>query len=72
LNCRECLGRLEQYVDRELDESEIVIVRRHLSDCPPCEEHFQLRVEMKRLVKVSCDQSRAPAHLLERLTQILG
>lgn len=72
MNCGECLEKLHGFVDRELNELEMAEVRRHLVDCPPCEDFFELQVGVKRLVKRCCDESTAPAHLRERLSQILS
>jgi mycothiol system anti-sigma-R factor len=71
VNCTDCLEKLDQYVDRELTDSELAEVRRHLEDCPPCEDHYQLQVHMRRVVKVCCDQGVAPEQLRSRLRQIL-
>ncbi len=71
MNCTDCLEKLDQYVDRELTDSELAEVRRHLEDCPPCEDHYQLQVHMRRVVKVCCDQGMAPEQLRSRLRQIL-
>ena len=71
MNCKDCLQKLDGYVDRELSDQELAEVKAHLQDCPPCDQYFQLEVGLKRLVKVCCDQGQAPAHLRERLTQIL-
>jgi mycothiol system anti-sigma-R factor len=71
VNCTDCLEKLDQYVDRELTDSELAEVKRHLADCPPCEDHYQLQVHMRRVVKVCCDQGVAPEQLRSRLRQIL-
>ncbi len=71
MNCGECLEKLDPYVDRELNDVELAEVRRHLADCPPCEDLYQLRASLKRLVKVCCDEGTAPEHLRSRLRQIL-
>ncbi len=71
MDCTDCMKKLDRYVDRELTDEEIEEVRRHLSDCPPCEDRFRLEAHVKRLVKVCCDQGKAPTHLRERLRQIL-
>lgn len=71
MNCDECIERLDRFVDRELTDAEIAEVRRHLAECPPCEDQFHLQVHVKRLVKLSCDQGGAPDHLRARLRQIL-
>ena len=71
MDCSDCLKQLDRYLDRELTDEEIEEVRRHLTDCPPCEDRFRLEAHLKRLVKVCCDQGTAPAGLRERLRQIL-
>ena len=71
MNCTDCLERLDQYVDRELTDEELDQVRRHLEDCPPCEDLFRLKMNMRRVVKVCCDQGVAPEALRSRLRQIL-
>jgi mycothiol system anti-sigma-R factor len=71
VNCRDCLENLDPYLDRELTEAELAEVKRHLADCPPCEDYYRLQVNVKRLVKVCCDQGQAPAHLRSKLRQIL-
>jgi mycothiol system anti-sigma-R factor len=71
VNCDDCLENLDPYLDRELTDSELEEVKRHLADCPPCEGRYQLREGLKRLVKVCCDQGGAPEQLRSRLRQIL-
>jgi mycothiol system anti-sigma-R factor len=71
MNCGDCLEKLGGYMDRELSDSEVDEVRRHLADCPPCEDLYDFQVGMKRLVRVCCDRAKAPAHLRDRLNQIL-
>ena len=71
MNCDECVRRLDAYVDRELTPGELVEVKRHLDDCPPCEDVFHLRSDLKRLVRTCCGESKAPVELREKLRQIL-
>ena len=71
MNCGDCLEKLDTYLDRELTDVELDEVRRHLADCPPCEDLFQLKASVKRLVKVCCDEGTAPEHLRSKLRQIL-
>jgi mycothiol system anti-sigma-R factor len=71
VNCRDCLENLDPYLDRELTDSELEEVKRHLTDCPPCDDRYQLKTSLKRLVKICCDQGEAPAHLRSKLRQIL-
>ena len=41
MNCRECVDRLEQLVDRELSPLEAAEVQMHLENCPDCTDRFQ-------------------------------
>jgi mycothiol system anti-sigma-R factor len=71
LNCRDCLEKLDGYLDRELTDVELAEVKAHMDRCPPCEDRYRLEVHVKRLVKVCCDQGVAPETLRSRLRQIL-
>lgn len=66
-DCEETLARLHQYVDRELSEVEIVEVRHHLADCPPCERHFEFEERLKLLVHRNACPERAPEQLVDRI-----
>ena len=59
LDCDETAERLNLYLDRELSDADVVQVREHLSECPPCERIFDFQAEVKRLV-------RSPAAALSR------
>jgi mycothiol system anti-sigma-R factor len=72
MTCVECMERLDSFVDRELSDADLREVRAHLEHCPPCEHVFQLRNDMKRLVKVCCDETRAAPGLRDRVRQLLS
>lgn len=72
MNCVECMERLDSFVDRELSDADLHEVRHHLADCPPCEGVFQLRLDMKRLVKVSCDEPEPDPGLRDKVRQLLS
>ena len=66
MNCREVVTRLHQFVDRELSPEEVAEVQRHLDDCPPCLQMFQLEAHMRRLVRRACCEM-APESLKVRI-----
>jgi mycothiol system anti-sigma-R factor len=72
MNCADCMDKLDSYVDRELSHEELQQVRLHLELCPPCEQLFQLRSDMKRLVKVCCDKPKANDKLRDKVRQLLS
>ena len=61
--CDQTIRQLSGYMDRELNDSEVRKVRRHLDDCPPCEQLFEFQAGMKRLVRRECCTDEAPARL---------
>ncbi len=71
MNCEDCVDRLEAYVDRELSESEVAQLRRHLAECPPCDDRYRFEAGLRRLVRVCCEQETAPVELREKLREIL-
>jgi mycothiol system anti-sigma-R factor len=71
MNCSECKEKLDRYVDRELNSTEVLELKLHLEDCPPCADQYEFHAHLKRLVKVSCDRDEVPAAFREKLRQIL-
>jgi len=57
--------------DGELSDAEVVQLKYHLEHCPPCEDRYRFQADLKRLVRVCCEQDRAPTELREKLRQIL-
>jgi mycothiol system anti-sigma-R factor len=39
-HCREALDKLYAYLDRELDDVSVDVIRVHLEACPPCGRAF--------------------------------
>ena len=71
MNCHDCQERLDAYVDRELSDDEVVELRRHLDECPPCDDRYRFEAGLKRLVRVCCEQDKAPVELRDKLREIL-
>lgn len=72
MNCKECLNRLEELVDKELTPLEAGEVQMHLENCASCADHYEFQAGMKRLVRTCCSEDRAPDSLRERLRAILN
>ena len=71
MNCSDCKDKLDRFVDRELNNTEVLELTLHLESCPPCADHYEFQAHLKRLVKVSCDRDQVPAAFREKLRQIL-
>ncbi len=71
MNCQDCSEKLDRYVDRELNDTEVLELRLHLEGCSGCEDQYEFQSHLKRLVRHSCDCDTAPAAFRERLRQML-
>jgi len=72
MNCNDCSEKLDSYLDRELSNTEMLELQLHLEGCPPCADNYEFQASMKRLVKVCCEQDKAPEAFREKLRQILS
>ena len=71
ITCRNCKQALHPYIDRELSDEDIVQVKTHLDGCPGCLHVFQFEASVRRLVRVRCQEQRAPETLRERIAACL-
>ena len=69
--CEEAVRRLDDYVDRELSESETRLVNAHLETCAACAQHFQFEEAMLSELKQKVRRIDAPADLLGRIRERL-
>jgi len=70
MNCKECGDKLDRFVDRELNSTEVLELQLHLESCPDCQEHYEFEAGLKRLVRHSCDCDAPPA-FREKMRQLL-
>ena len=54
MKCKDCADKLDRYVDRELNSTEVLEMQLHLESCPDCTDHYEFQAHLKRLVKHSC------------------
>ncbi len=65
--CSDAVERLYHYLDGELDEARMALVKRHLDECLPCLEAFDFEAELRQLVARKCQES-VPDQLRIRIT----
>jgi mycothiol system anti-sigma-R factor len=65
--CRETIVKLQTFLDRELQEEEIVTVRYHLEQCPPCQDLFRFEEHWRRLVRTRACNECAPPSLRDQI-----
>jgi mycothiol system anti-sigma-R factor len=71
MKCKDCAEKLDRYVDRELNSTEVLEMQLHLESCPDCTDHYEFQSHLKRLVKHSCECD-TPVAFREKLRQILS
>ncbi|GAB2883983.1 mycothiol system anti-sigma-R factor [Nocardioides pacificus] len=64
--CAEYLEQIIYLIDNELDEADCSVVRRHLDECGPCLQKYDLERTVKSVVARSCSEA-APSSLRERV-----
>jgi len=70
-DCRAAFEKIDGYADRELSEIEMMAVKRHLEECPPCQQYFHVHEGVKRLVHRNACPEKAPQQLIERIKKSL-
>jgi len=63
---------ISAYIDRELDESRIEVLDKHLSLCDDCEIRHEVFLRLKSIVKDEACTEKAPAWLRERVSSALA
>ncbi len=43
MNCKDCSEKLDRYVDRELNGTEVLELQLHLDGCPDCADHYEFQ-----------------------------
>lgn len=67
LNCMEVVERMGDYLDRELSEKEVALVKEHLDACGGCANAFRWEESVLTKVKDCAKEEKAPDGLLEKL-----
>ena len=72
MNCKDCSEKLDRFVDRELNSTEVLELQLHLESCPDCADQFEFHEHLKRLVRHSCECDAPPVAFRDKLRQLLG
>ena len=65
--CEEALRRLDDYVDRELAEPELRLVREHLETCAACTAEYTFQAGALDQLKDKLRRIAVPQDLLTRI-----
>jgi anti-sigma factor (TIGR02949 family) len=70
--CEEALRRLDDFVDRELGEAELRLVRGHLETCAACTAQFEAEAAKLTQLKDKLRRIMIPPDLMARIRSRLG
>ena len=65
--CAELLKNVWAFIDGECEPEDQEKLRRHLEECPPCEQFRVFEERIKGLISTKCRGERVPESLRERL-----
>jgi anti-sigma factor RsiW len=69
--CDKCEELLHGYLDRELNQAELVEAEAHLGGCEYCRRRYRFEESLRKYIRVSADE-RMPAGLMEKLQELRG
>jgi anti-sigma factor (TIGR02949 family) len=70
--CEETLRRLGAFLDHELSEAEMRLVREHIDTCAACAREYGFEAAVVDQVRAKLRRIAAPAELVQRLTAALA
>ena len=67
VTCEAILGRLDDYIDRELSPSDLLMVEQHIEECLRCAGRYRYEISLIREVRRRLRGIRLPADLMARI-----
>ena len=71
LTCEQTFARLDDYVDRELNSTELEAVEQHLHICDICATEFRIEESVLDDIRMKLRRIRVPADLMARISASL-
>jgi len=71
IDCQEAMHRLSDYLNRELNESNIKEIHKHLDLCSHCAERYHFEETLLSLIRQKAREDIVPPGLRERLYALL-
>ena len=66
-DCEHVLERVYEFLDNELDDASGDAIRKHLADCEPCLDTFDVEQAVRSLVHRCCGNETAPTRLRAKI-----
>ncbi|HEY8400672.1 MAG TPA: zf-HC2 domain-containing protein [Cytophagaceae bacterium] len=65
--CHECLKTLQLVVDGEATKEEEEYFRKHLEECMPCYNFFQVEKSVKQILQHKIEKKKVPASVIDTI-----
>lgn len=69
--CQDAFEKLDDFLDRELSEKEIALVKEHLERCADCAGAYQFEGNMLECVRQKVQHIALPEDLLSKINMAL-
>ena len=71
MDCEQMLELIHHYMDGGLPQWRMRAITRHLDDCPPCMQGYQIELHFRTVVATKC-REEVPYNLRRRIEDALG
>jgi mycothiol system anti-sigma-R factor len=65
-DCSEILDRMIFFIDNEMEQADCAQIQKHLDECAPCLDQFDVERRVKEIVARSCSE-HAPESLRDKV-----
>ncbi|TVL98950.1 MAG: mycothiol system anti-sigma-R factor [Candidatus Brocadia sp. WS118] len=72
MTCNEAIKHFHEFMDKELDKSHYLVVKKHIDTCDDCHKRYKYEMDVRALVKACCVKVTAPVYLHDRILEGLN
>lgn len=69
ISCQRCLELLERVTDGEASPEDEKDFHKHIDDCLPCYEVYNLEKSIKEMLKTKVEKKQVPEDLIQSIKQ---
>lgn len=70
--CDDTLHDLQTYLDHELSDDDLEMVRTHLAECRNCNDAFEFHARLRATIREKCHHDELPPEFIARIERCLG
>lgn len=67
MSCIETVKYFHEFMDKELDKSHYLAIKKHIARCDECQHRYEFEKGVRALVKACCINTTAPVYLRDRI-----